>query len=277
MTDPMQTNMHAGNSNQLQGCGALLHQAREAAGISLADAAAQLKMPARVLEAIEQENWQQLGAPVFIRGQVRSYAKLLKVDAEPYLQQAGFQGVQVAELVSHSHVPRYRRVMESMARRAVYVVITAAIAVPVWFATQSQVGRGAFQATASLDVVPVAVESQDAAIGNSTKPARPQAAPYMASLAPIPRVNADALTLRMTGDSWVQIHAPDGTSVEQGLVKAGEERSFRAGEIGRVVLGNAAAVEVQQAGSTVDMTPYERANVARFTVSSDGSLAPVAN
>ena len=45
----------------------------------------------------------------------------------------------------------------------------------------------------------------------------------------------------------------------------------------RLVLGNAAAVEVQQAGSTVDLTPYKRANVARFTVSSDGSLAPVAD
>jgi cytoskeleton protein RodZ len=44
-----------------------------------------------------------------------------------------------------------------------------------------------------------------------------------------------------------------------------------------VVLGNASAVEVQQAGSTVDIAPYRRANVARFTVSSDGSLAPVAD
>ena len=43
-----------------------------------------------------------------------------------------------------------------------------------------------------------------------------------------------------------------------------------------MVLGNAAAVEVQQSGSTVDMTPYKRANVARFAVSSDGSLVPVA-
>ena len=277
MTDYMQFNMHAGNSSQLQGCGALLRQAREAAGISLVDASAELKMPVRVLEAIEQENWQQLGAPVFIRGQLRSYARLLKVDAEPYLQQAGFQGVQVAELVSHSHVPRYRRVMESTARRAVYVVITAAIAVPVWFATQSQVGRNTPQTTASLDVVPAAAEQPAMATGNPARPARQQAAPYMASLAPIPRPNADLLTLRMTGDSWVQVHAPDGTSVEKGLVKAGEARSFRTSEIGRVVLGNAAAVEVQHAGSTVDMTPYERANVARFTVSSDGSLAPVAN
>ena len=276
MTDPIRLDARADTGNQLQGCGALLHQARNKAGIRLADASAELKMPVRVLEAIEQENWQQLGAPVFIRGQVRSYAKLLKVDVEPYLEQARFHGVQVAELVSHSHVPRYRRVMESMARRAVYVVITAAIAVPVWVATQSQAGRGAAQTTASLDVVPAAGELPAVAAANAAKPAK-AAAPYIASLAPIPRVNTNALTLRMTGDSWVQIHAPDGRSVEQGLLKAGEERSFRAGEIGRVVLGNAAAVEVQQAGSTVDMTPYQRANVARFTVSSDGSLAPVAN
>ena len=79
----------------------------------------------------------------------------------------------------------------------------------------------------------------------------------------------------MVGDSWVQIIGSDGSTIEKGLLKAGEERSFRNGQVGRVVLGNAAAVEVQQAGSTVDMTPYKRANVARFTVSSDGSLAPV--
>jgi cytoskeleton protein RodZ len=40
-------------------------------------------------------------------------------------------------------------------------------------------------------------------------------------------------------------------------------------------LGDATAVEVQHAGSTVNLAPYQRANVARFTVSSEGSLAPV--
>jgi cytoskeleton protein RodZ len=273
----MRLDSYAGKDHELQGCGQLLLQARKAAGMGLADAAGQLKIPARVLEAIEQENWQQLGAPVFLRGQVRSYARLLKVDVEPYLQQAASRGVQVAELVSHSHVPRYRRVMESMARRAVYVVITAAIAVPVWVATQSQVRRDASATTASLDAVPASAATQAATVANAPAAARPPAAPYMASLAPIPRATANVLTLRMTGDSWVQIHAPDGKSVEQGLLKSGEQRSFRADEIGRVVLGNAAAVVVQQAGSTVDMTPYQRANVARFTVSSDGSLAPITN
>jgi cytoskeleton protein RodZ len=262
-----------------EGCGPALRQARERAGLSLQEVGSQLKMPVRVVQALEEENWQVLGAPVFLRGQLRSYARLLKIDIEPYLERADLQGVRPAELVSHSHTPRYQRVLESVARRAVYVVITAAIAVPVWVATQSHLGQGSSQATASLDVVPAPAVSvdQSAAAGKPPAVAGAQAAPYVASLTPLPRNGGSGLTLRMTGDSWVQIDAPGGVNLEHGLLKAGEERSFRNGEVGRVVLGNAAAVEVQQAGSTVDLTPYKRANIARFAVSSDGSLAPVAN
>ena len=262
-----------------QGCGSVLRVARERAGLTLQEVGGQLKMPVRVLQALEDENWEMLGAPVFVRGQLRSYARLLKVDLDPYMATVQLQPVRPADLVSRSHTPRYQRIMESVARRAVYVVITAAIAVPVWVATQSHLGEGSSQATASLDVVPdpaTAASGQAKPAVRASGTAAP-AAPYVASLTPMPRSNGNALTLRMTGDSWVQINGPDGASLEKGLLKAGQERSFRNGEVGRVVLGNAAAVEVQQAGSTVDMTPYKRANVARFAVSSDGSLAPVAD
>lgn len=261
-----------------EGCGSILRQAREHAGLSLQEVGSQLKMPVRVVQALEEENWQVLGAPVFLRGQLRSYAKLLRVDIEPYLERVDLQGVRPAELVSRSHTPRYQRVLESVARRAVYVVITAAIAVPVWVATQSHL-KGSSQTTASLDVVPAPAASTESVSADGPSPsiAGAQAAPYVASLTPLPRNGTNGLSLRMTGDSWVQIDAPGGANIEYGLLKAGEERSFRSGEVGRVVLGNAAAVEVQQAGSTVDLTPYKRANIARFAVSSDGSLAPVAD
>lgn len=262
-----------------QGCGSVLKQAREDAGISRQDAASQLKMPERVLKSLEEENWQQLGAPVFVRGQLRSYARLLKVDIDPYLQQTQLEPIRPAELISHSHTPRYQRLLESVARRAVYVVITAAIAVPVWVATQSHIDQDDdSRTTASLDVVPsevVATTSQTPQQQQAA--ARRQAAPYVASLTPLPRNNGNGLILRMSGDSWVQITGPDGDTLEKGLLKSGEERSYRNGQVSRVVLGNASAVEVQQAGSTVDIAPYKRANVARFTVSSDGSLAPVAD
>ena len=57
-------------------------------------------------------------------------------------------------------------------------------------------------------------------------------------------------------------------------MRAGEDRSYEAGRVGRVKLGNATAVEVQQGGSIVDVKPFQRANVARFAVSSDGSVVP---
>jgi len=256
------------------GCGRLLREARERAGLSLADVAGPLKMPARVLQSIEDEQWDQLGAPVFVRGQLRSYARLLKVDLGPQLERSQLQAVQPSVLVSRTHVPRYQRVLESLARRAVYVVLTAAIAVPVWVATQWDLDEVAPQRTASLDLAAQGAREVHPALPDDRAVRAP--APVVASLTPaMPR--PAGLVLRMRGDSWVEITAPDGRSVEQGLLRAGQERSFRKGEVGRVVLGNAAAVDVQHGGSTVDLAPYQRANVARFAVSSEGSLVPVSN
>ncbi|WP_422508923.1 RodZ domain-containing protein [Stenotrophomonas sp. GZD-301] len=270
------------------GSGARLRQAREAAGLTLESVGQQLRMPVQVVRSLEEEQWQRLGAPVFVRGQLRSYARLLKVDITDLLEQAHIGPVVPPQLVSHTHTPRARRIAESLGRRALYVGITAVLAVPVWFATRGHFdGTANTPNTASLDVIPAAVP----VAGGDTPPAAPApvsseppkpAAPYLASLTPVPRpastaMPAGALNLQFKGDSWVDIAAPDGTTVEKALVKSGETRSFTPGQVGRMVLGNASAVEVQQGGTIVDLSPYQRANVARFTVSSDGSVAPVSH
>src|SRR5690606_21078361 len=126
---------------------------------------------------------------------------------------------------------------------------------------------------------PVSAPAATAQAPVDVAPARPKsAAPYIASMAPVRQAPvAAALTLDFTGDSWVDITAADGRTLEKALVRGGEKRSFQAGEVSRVVLGNASAVKVQQAGAAVDLAPYQRANVARFTVSSDGSVVPVSH
>ena len=68
------------------------------------------------------------------------------------------------------------------------------------------------------------------------------------TLTPRPSANA-ALVLRFSGDSWVQVQAPDGRTLEKGLLPAGTTRTYVAGEVGRVTLGNASAVVVQQAAT----------------------------
>ncbi|WP_210132340.1 helix-turn-helix domain-containing protein [Stenotrophomonas rhizophila] len=272
------------------GCGARLRQAREAAGLTLEAVGQQLRMPVQVVKSLEAEQWDRLGAPVFVRGQLKSYARLLKVDLGDVLDQAHIGPVVPPQLVSHTHTPRARRIAESLGRRALYVGITAVLAVPVWFAT-----RGHFDSasttpnTASLDVIPAAVPvagtapAAQAAPVVTPAPSTAPSAPYLASLTPVPRPTAaapapaGALSLQFKGDSWVDIAAPDGSTVEKALIKSGETRTFSPGQVARMVLGNASAVEVQQAGTIIDLSPYQRANVARFTVSSDGSVAPVSH
>lgn len=227
-------------------------------------------MPVSVVSALESDDWARQGAPVFVRGHLRSYARLLGIDIEDDIARSEIAAVTVPDLVSHSHTPRYQRVLEQVTRRAVYIVVTAAIAVPVWQATRPHL---------SNNVIVESLDLPEAAPGGSNAPAprgqSGQRTPLIASIASITPAGDPTLTLRLTGDSWVQVFAPDGTALEQGLLAAGEKRSYAQGAVGRVTLGNSAAVEVRQAGRPVSLEPFSRANVARFTLSSDGSLAPV--
>ena len=67
--------------------GEILARARAAQGLTLDDVAHQLKFGARQLEALEQGRFESLPGSTFARGMVRSYARLLKLDAEALLGQ----------------------------------------------------------------------------------------------------------------------------------------------------------------------------------------------
>jgi cytoskeleton protein RodZ len=66
--------------------GTLLREAREAAGLHVATLAATLKVPVRKLEALEEDQYEQLGDAVFIRALASSICRTLKIDPQPVLQ-----------------------------------------------------------------------------------------------------------------------------------------------------------------------------------------------
>lgn len=65
--------------------GALLRQAREAAGVDLASLAAALKVSVKKLEALEGDRLDQLHDAVFLRGLASSVCRTLKLDPGPVL------------------------------------------------------------------------------------------------------------------------------------------------------------------------------------------------
>lgn len=69
----------------MQGPGDQLRIARMAQGLSLTEVSTRLRLDVKHIEAIERDEFPSFMAPVFARGYLRNYAKLLKVPAEPIL------------------------------------------------------------------------------------------------------------------------------------------------------------------------------------------------
>ncbi len=69
----------------LAAVGAKLREARERGGMSVDDVANRLKFAPRQIEALEEGNLAQLPERAFIRGFIRSYAKLVHLDDKPLL------------------------------------------------------------------------------------------------------------------------------------------------------------------------------------------------
>jgi cytoskeleton protein RodZ len=153
-------------------------------------------------------------------------------------------------------------------RRLVYIVLTLFLVIPAWVATRQHLSSAGSDA-APLDL-PV-----DSARQSALPPATPRT--VVASMAPVaakPTSPAPAreIVIRTRGESWITVLGVDGGHLEKGLVPANSERRYAATQVARLTIGNASAVEVENQGRSVDMDSFARANVARFTVSSDGSL-----
>lgn len=65
--------------------GAMLQEAREKENLSVDHVASELRMTPRRVQAVEEDDFERLPAQTFVRGYLRSYAKLVKLDPEEVL------------------------------------------------------------------------------------------------------------------------------------------------------------------------------------------------
>ena len=280
--------------------GLRFRHAREKARWSVESVAQQIKLPVSVLEAIEREDWARLGAPIFVRSYVGSYAKILGLPAT--LADDVVRGKPVPQLVSIGSSTPERRVDRGLMNLAYLVLTLIVLGAVVWLAMYFQSPRSSAEAL-PLDAPAAYAESQesetsgamDAAAtegfaelaapadaplqspgAETVPPATPAPAQALAagSAPATPASSHDDIVLRFRGQSWVDIVDRRGTHLERGLVDAGTERRFTAEQLAQVTLGDAGAVDVSRAGVALDMAPYRDANVARFTVSSEGRIGP---
>jgi len=115
--------------------GDALKAAREARGWTQQDAATKLRLMARQVEAMEAEDYATLGQPVFARGFVRNYARLLGMDPEPLLNRMSESGAAPAEKVDSEPyaAPSSRAVSPILIGILVVLVLILAVPVATYF------------------------------------------------------------------------------------------------------------------------------------------------
>jgi cytoskeletal protein RodZ len=220
--------------------GERLRAAREARGLSLSDVADQIRIRSVYLAAIEEESWNAIGAPVYIRGFIRTYARFVGLDPEEAV--AAFNRIQPASGSPQALAAREAAREEAGRRGSVLIWIAATVAVLlIAFVVYNELTMRRPQVAASLASPPAS------AIPASAIPTPAAATPTPAPAGPPGGANSIALVL--TAPSWLRVTV-DGSVSMEGTFPAGTSKTFR-GKSALVRIGNAGGVEVYVDGKNV--------------------------
>lgn len=267
--------------------GERLRAAREAQPLSLAQIAAELRIEAKFLEALENDQLETFAAPVFAKGYLKQYGGLLGLDERDLLAQYYRQvDTRVAPVLQHKPI-RLRN--ESQIRHwfAAGIVLTIlGGAAVVWWMTQPSAGPVVVETTAGelLPATPALVEPAPA-IEPAAEPGAPARATVPAAEPPIATVegppSADqtigpgppgtVVELAFVEDCWTEISDARGERLFYGLGSAGARSRFSATLPISIFFGNAGGVELSVNGDPYPIPPGSRqGNLARFVIAQPG-------
>jgi cytoskeleton protein RodZ len=252
--------------------GDALVTARESTGMTVEQVSAATNLRPALLRSLEAGDLRPCGGPVYARGHVRSIAKALGLDAAPL----------VAALDAQAGAPAAPLLTSSAPLRAE----PGSLRVPLAARPERRGPHWGVAVAAALGVLVVLLgvglvsdprergpEPLDQLAGPVAVPPRPAPAPKpLASdaKAAAPRPTGAALRVRVTsGSSWISVSNAGGTLFEGVLAQGQPPRDFADPKQLKLVVGNAAAVNVICSGKDLGAAGGA-GKVRRFTCSASG-------
>jgi len=272
-----------------------LREARQAQSLTTADVARRLKLSVWQVEALESGQYQRLPGPIFVRGFIRNYARLLKLDADELVHAvSGFlpQSAPGPEAPPSRDIPfpaastgRWRRYAIAAA------VIVAVLAVYEFYfndqratvSTRSDVLPAMTGAPATKPAAPAAKPRAD-----QSKPVAATAAPPVKAVAAAPPVKAVAaapagasaaqpreriphpddreVRFVFNDESWVEVRDRNDQTLFAQLNRAGTTRRVIGLPPLHIVVGNSQGVQMTYGGREIDLARHTKIDVARLTL-----------
>lgn len=218
--------------------------ARAAAGLSLAAVAERTRIRATVIGEIEADNFAHCGGDVYARGHLRAIATALGVDATPWVAAYDAEYGTVAPTAtevfeSETAAPSRRRGANWSAIMAAALVVAVGLVV------------GQIVTTSGDGRTPTTVAQPEPA-PSATEPDTNQPSEKPTQIAEAnPQEVVVQVTALPTGISWVQVTRSDGSVAFTGNIGSGQSKTFRDDRYLKIVLGNAAGVELTVNGQNL--------------------------
>lgn len=280
-----------------QTAGAMVRAAREAMGLTLDAVAQQLRLAPRQVTALEEDDFARLPGRTFVRGFLRNYARLVRVDPEKVL--SALPGGEAPSLDSPAlhptaptigELPTADHAKPGWTRWAIPLTLVAVIATAAIY--EFSRGRGDAQRTPAVppgasepeqgspakapagsgetalpNPIATPAPSPDPAAKRPATGAAPAAAPARGgSSPPAPSAAEATLVLTFRDASWTEVKDARGQVLVSQMIAGGQTRSIAGVPPLDVVIANASEVRATFRGQPLDLTPVTQRNVARFTV-----------
>ncbi len=256
--------------------GAILNQARLAAGMSINDVSQHIKLTAKQVEILESDGFDQLGL-VFSRGFVRNYARLLGLDANALVQAIPNNARNKNDPISihDEHIPLTKGLSRHWLT-VVGIVLALIIVVPLlvyhWLSgDETRIKTPLINSSALPKQAPAAkfvVQPAESPVPAATATTATSSATQAAS-ASVPAATATApaeLAMQFAQDSWVDIRDAQKRVVVSHLYRAGETVKLSVTPPLTLTIGNAANVKLSYNNRPIDITPHPPATVAKLTL-----------
>lgn len=216
----------------MESFGENLRRERELRGVTLAELANATKINPRYLRALEEDQFDVLPSGVFGRGFVRSIARYLSLDEKHWAAEFATAANQPPETLARYAPPRLKG---PSSRTGLSFVLLLMI-----------FGLGAYLVHDFRLNGAAGVSTPASAAANTPAPVESDAsAPSLIPVGDTGTLRASSgelnLQIDIIDDAWLQVNIDDQTEYE-GLMKAGDTRTFRAARQIELVTGNASAV-----------------------------------
>jgi cytoskeleton protein RodZ len=255
-------------------CGERLAEARREQQISVLEVAKELHLDENKVRALERNEFEILGAPVFAKGHLRKYSQLVGVDADDVF--ADYYAMTRSEGMPPI-VSRRKKIRTEMSPGpwiAVIVVILVVAAVYWWFAIRIDNA-----VVIPSDPVQQAPEQEPQSDPTETQPEQEQLgdaepvsenvvaeepiaepAVQVAEPEPAPATDQIRVSLSFSGECWTEISDADGQQLFFSMGRAGETAQLNGKPPISALFGNADNVKVFVNDNSYELPEPNRAN-----------------